>query len=113
MVSGVVMGGLYRRCVCRDYLFSTEDADNPDIGCEHRKVSDVKKFLNIFLDKNVYPDRKLPCIPPEYCVFQSNGKYATANEWCRVISPHPILPALINHFFGGDSLHTGNKHISM
>ena len=44
VVSGVVMGGLYRRCVCRDYLFSTEDADNPDIGCERRKVSDVKKF---------------------------------------------------------------------
>ena len=36
--------GLYRRYVCRDCLVSTEDADNPDIGCERRKVSDVKKF---------------------------------------------------------------------
>ena len=59
-------------------------------------------FLNKFLDKNAYPDGKLPCIPPEYCVSQSNGKYATANEWCRVISHNPIMPALINHFFGGD-----------
>jgi hypothetical protein len=36
--------GLYRRYVCRDCLVSTEDADNPDIGCERRKVSDVKSF---------------------------------------------------------------------
>ena len=90
--------GLYRRYVCRDCLVSTEDADNPDIGFERRKVSDVKMFLNKFLDKNAYPDGKLPCIPPEYCVSQSNGKYATANEWCRVISHNPIMPALINHF---------------
>jgi len=90
--------GLYRRYVCRDCLVSTEDADNPDIGCERRKASDVKKFLNKFLDKNAYPDGKLPCIPPEYCVSQSNGKYATANEWCRVISHNPIMPAIINHF---------------
>ena len=38
-----------------------------------------------------------------HCVSQSNGKYATANEWCRVISHNPIMPALINHFFGSDS----------
>jgi len=66
--------GLYRRYVCRDCLVSTEDADNPDIGCERHIVSDVKKFLNKFLDKISYPDGKLPCIPPEYCVSQSNGK---------------------------------------
>ena len=36
--------GLYRRYVCRDCLVSTEDADNPDIGCERHKVSDVKSF---------------------------------------------------------------------
>ena len=59
-------------------------------------------FLNKFLDKNAYPDGKLPCTPPEYCVSQSNGKYATANECCRVISHNPIMPALKNHFFGGD-----------
>ena len=52
--------GLYRRYVCRDCLVATEDADNPDIGCERRKVSNVKKFLNKFLDKNAYPDGKLP-----------------------------------------------------
>ena len=60
-------------------------------------------FLNKFLDKNAYLDGNLSCIPPEYhCVSQSNGKYATANEWCRVISHDPIMPALINQFFGGD-----------
>ncbi len=52
----------------------------PDIGCERREVSNVKKILNKFLDKNAYPDGKLPCIPPEYRVSQSNGKYATAEE---------------------------------
>jgi len=36
--------GLYRGYVCRDCLVSTEDADNPDIGCERHKVSDVKKI---------------------------------------------------------------------
>ena len=30
--------GLYRRYACRDCLVSTEDADNPDIGCESCKV---------------------------------------------------------------------------
>ncbi len=31
--------GLYRRYHCRDCLLVlTEDADNPDIGCERRKV---------------------------------------------------------------------------
>ena len=49
--------GLYRRYVCRDCLVSTEDADNPDIGCERCKVSNVKKFLNKFLDKNAYPTK--------------------------------------------------------
>ena len=47
--------GLYRRYVCRDCLVSTEDADNPDIGCERRKVSDLKMFLNKFLDKMHIP----------------------------------------------------------
>ena len=75
---------LYRRYVCLDCLVSTEDAYNPDIGCERRKVSDVKKNLNKFLDKNAYPDSKLPYIPPEYCVSQSNGKYTTANKRCHV-----------------------------
>ena len=56
----------------------------------------VQSFLNKFLDKNAY---RPPCIPPEYCVSESNGKYATANEWCHVISQNPIMPALINHFF--------------
>ena len=68
VVSEVRGNGFYRRYVCRDCLVSTDDADNPDIGCERRKVSDVKKFLNKFLDKNAYPNGKLPCIPPEYCV---------------------------------------------
>ena len=56
---------LYRRYVCRDCLVSTEDADNPEFGCECRKASDVKKFLNKFLDKNANPDGKLQCILPE------------------------------------------------
>ena len=30
------------------WLVSTEDADNPDIGYERRKVSDVKQILNKF-----------------------------------------------------------------
>ena len=38
------VNGLYRRYVCRDCLVSTEDADNPDIGCERHKGSDVKMF---------------------------------------------------------------------
>ena len=38
--------GLYRRYACRDCKVSTEDADNLDIGCKCRKVSDDKKFLN-------------------------------------------------------------------
>ena len=102
-VSGVVMDYIDDSYVCRDCLVSTEDADNPDIGCKRRKVSDAKMFLNKSLDKNAYPNGKLPCIPPEYDgVSQSNGKYATANEWCRVISHNPIMPALITHFFGGD-----------
>jgi hypothetical protein len=98
VASGVIMDSIDDMFVVFAWLVSTEDADNPDIGCERCKVSDVKMFLNKFLDKNAYPDGKLPCIPPEHCVSQSNGKYATANEWCCVISHNTIMLALINHF---------------
>ena len=54
VASGVVMDYIDDMHVCRDCLVSTEDADNLDIRCERRKVSDVKKFLNKFLAKKNY-----------------------------------------------------------
>ena len=36
-------------------------------------------------------------------VTQTNdGKFATRNEWCRIISHNPIILALMTHYFGGD-----------
>jgi hypothetical protein len=56
------------------------------------------------LDKETYPDGKLPSIPICFGVTQTNdGKFATRNEWCRVISHIPIIPALMTHYFGGDT----------
>jgi hypothetical protein len=97
-----VGNGLYRQHVCRDCLVSTEDADNPDIECELREVGDAYKFLKQYLDKETYPDGKLPSIPTFFGVNQTNSKFATRNEWCRVISHNPIIPALMSHYFGGD-----------
>jgi hypothetical protein len=72
VVSGVVMDCIDDMFVVIACLVSTEDAENPD---------DVKQILNKFLDKNAYPDGKLPCIPPpKDCVSQSNGKYATNSK---------------------------------
>ena len=52
--------GLYRQHFCRDCSVCTEDADNPDIECELREVGDACKFLKQYLDKETYPDGKLP-----------------------------------------------------
>ena len=39
---GMIIGNeLYRQYVCRDFLVSSEDADNVDIGRERCTVSDV------------------------------------------------------------------------
>ena len=52
MASGAVLDYIDDMFVVIAWLVSTEDADNPDIGCECRKVPDAKKFLNIFLEEN-------------------------------------------------------------
>ena len=71
--------GLYRQHVWQDCSVRTEDADNPDIECELREVGDACKFLKQYLDKETYPDGKLPSIPTCFGVTQTNSKFATGH----------------------------------
>ena len=95
--------GMYRKHTCRDCNSLTCNSDNPNIICERTKVKDKKCFLEwvLELEKNS-PGGKMMNLDPRYETSQSHKNYATADDWCRVMSQCPVRPALFDHEFGGD-----------
>jgi hypothetical protein len=57
--------------------------------------------LEWVLNNSNHSDGKLPNLPSFFDSKQIRQKYETKDEWCRQISQHTIISALMYHYFGG------------